>query len=76
MTKNQGWMIVGLLVIVVALWMIHNENESQATVNRTVGCDTPCYTAYTNSSQTTDDTNQLHTCLNACAAENGLPPSY
>lgn len=72
MTKTQAWIVIGLLVALVALWLIHNSNEAQSTVNRTVGCDSICYDKYTASPQATSDTDQLHSCINACHAQNGL----
>lgn len=46
MTKGQSWLLIIGVFILIALFMIHNSNESQSAVNRAVADDTICYDNY------------------------------
>ena len=78
MNKTQAWLLIVFVGILIALWLIHNSNESQAVVNSVIGCDAICDNAYMTRASSGEglelDLSQEQQCQDQCSTENGLPP--
>ncbi len=78
MTKNQAWIIIGLIVVIIAMWGIRNQNENETLQNKLMACYQVCATAYYDSAEVKVSVKQAldtsQSCKSKCNMENGLDP--
>ena len=71
MTKKQAWIIIGLLVVIVALWIIRSTNDNKMALNRASSCFYKCQTTYFNSNGS-ETLNADAACKTSCYTDEGL----
>ena len=80
MNKTQAWILIVFVGILITLWLIRNGNESNALVNKVVGCYQVCDAEYDQVAGKSESISQAlsesDACKNQCNTENGESPSW
>jgi hypothetical protein len=74
MTKTQGWVIIILLFVVVAMFMSRNVNDAKESQNKVNACMNNCNANII--LKTNEDIPVLQSCVNKCATDNGGTPIF